>query len=58
MSTAKTRFRCSQCDKTEDRCECDRYCYMCMGQYNNRLCQDGLYYCQACREACDYHTDD
>jgi hypothetical protein len=25
-----------------------------MGEHDVRLCNDGLYYCQECREACDY----
>jgi hypothetical protein len=44
---------CSQCDKPEQECQCDRYCCLCMGHHAVRLCMDGLYYCPACREACD-----
>jgi len=44
---------CSQCDLPEDRCSCERYCTICKGQMNVRLCSDGLYYCPDCREACD-----
>jgi hypothetical protein len=29
-----------------------------MGQHAVRLCEDGLYYCEACREACDYKPQD
>jgi len=43
MYTSKTKFRCSTCEMTEERCECDRYCYICMGQHAVRLCEDGLY---------------
>jgi len=44
---------CSQCDLPEERCTCERYCTICKGQHNVRLCSDGLYYCPDCREACD-----
>ena len=44
---------CSQCDKPETDCRCDRYCTICKGQEGIRLCVDGLYYCPDCREACD-----
>ena len=44
---------CTQCDKPETQCECEKYCCFCQSQYNVRLCVDGLYYCPDCREACD-----
>jgi hypothetical protein len=44
---------CSQCDKTEQDCSCEKYCTICKGQDKVRLCSDGLYYCPDCREACD-----
>ena len=44
---------CSQCDKPETYCSCDKYCTICKGQIRVRLCMDGLYYCPDCREACD-----
>ena len=44
---------CSQCDKTEQDCTCEKYCTICKGQDKVRLCSDGLYYCPDCREACD-----
>src|SRR2546430_15608182 len=44
---------CVQCDMPEERCTCERYCTICKGQHNIRLCSDGLYYCPDCREACD-----
>ena len=47
------QYKCSICDLEESRCECERYCCLCQGQHNVRLCQDGLYYCIDCREACD-----
>jgi len=31
---------------------------MCESQIDVRLCGDGLLYCQPCREACDYKTED
>lgn len=47
------KFQCAQCDMSEERCECEKYCCFCQAQIDARLCADGLYYCQACREACD-----
>lgn len=44
---------CVQCDKPEHQCNCEKYCTICKGQQNVRLCADGLYYCPDCREACD-----
>ena len=46
-------YHCSVCDKTEDRCDCEKYCCLCQGEHQVRLCNDGLYYCLECREACD-----
>ncbi len=46
-------YVCAVCDLTEDRCQCDKYCCLCQGFHNVRLCQDGQYYCLDCREACD-----
>jgi hypothetical protein len=48
-----TRYVCVQCDRDEESCECEKYCWLCSGWHNVRLCADGQYYCQACREACD-----
>ena len=45
--------RCNICDLEESRCQCDKYCFMCQGDNNVRLCHDGMYYCQECREACN-----
>jgi len=59
MATAtKNKHRCMQCEMTEDRCQCERYCCLCQAQMDIRLCQDGLYYCQPCRDACDYKVAD
>lgn len=58
MSPVTTkRFRCLDCECYEERCHCERYCCLCQSQLDARLCNDGLYYCQACREACDYKTE-
>jgi hypothetical protein len=47
-------FKCLTCFKEEAKCTCDRYCTLCMGEFDVRLCQDGIYYCRDCREACDF----
>ncbi len=47
-------YICSLCDKEEKDCKCDRYCCLCQGANDVRLCQDGQYYCLDCREACDF----
>ena len=44
---------CSQCDRSESQCTCEKYCCFCQSQLGVRLCVDGLYYCPDCREACD-----
>jgi hypothetical protein len=44
---------CDQCNKSEGQCACEKYCTICKGQHNVRLCSDGLYYCPDCREACE-----
>jgi hypothetical protein len=44
---------CAVCEKTEEFCDCEKYCTICKGQYGIRLCTDGLYYCPDCREACE-----
>ena len=46
-------YLCSVCDQDEVKCQCDKYCCLCHGQHNVRLCKDGLWYCLDCREACD-----
>jgi hypothetical protein len=55
-TTAKKKVLCSQCELPEHRCDCERYCVLCQGQIEVRLCTDGLYYCEACRQACDYEA--
>jgi sulfur transfer complex TusBCD TusB component (DsrH family) len=49
---------CSQCDKDEQHCTCDKYCTICKSLERVRLCQDGLYYCPDCREACEVSVVD
>jgi len=44
---------CSICEKPEAECLCVRYCCICTGLDGVRLCADGLYYCPACRDACE-----
>jgi hypothetical protein len=48
-----TRFRCNVCDQTEQKCTCEKYCAFCQASLEVRLCEDGLYYCPSCREACE-----
>lgn len=47
------KYHCNVCEQEESKCQCDRYCCLCQGLYNVRLCQDGQYYCLDCREACE-----
>ncbi|MFY9683244.1 MAG: hypothetical protein WBQ87_07635 [Candidatus Sulfotelmatobacter sp.] len=56
--TGYGKFRCAQCEKAEDECECDKYCCLCQTVLDVRICTDGLMYCEACRTACDYKTSD
>ena len=60
MSTGSSpaKFRCAQCEMPENQCECDKYCCLCQTMLDVRLCQDGLLYCEPCRNACDYKTSD
>ena len=51
-------YRCNGCDQLEERCVCEKFCILCQSDYNVRLCEDGFYYCQDCREACDYGAVD
>ena len=41
------------CDQSERACTCNKYCVLCQSLYEVRLCEDGIYYCRPCREACD-----
>lgn len=56
VGMATTRFHCLLCDMEEERCKCDKYCSLCLGESDVRLCEDGVYYCRDCREACDYQA--
>jgi hypothetical protein len=53
-------YVCSICDQVERRCSCTKYCWLCRGLFDVRLCEDRQYYCRACRESCDmqaqYHS--
>ena len=51
------RFKCMVCELVEERCECDKFCAICQGFNQVRLCADGQYYCLECREACDYRPE-
>ncbi len=51
-------FSCSRCDQPEDQCDCARSCALCHSSYGIRLCEDGLYYCNDCRDDCDYRTQE
>ncbi|HKW88765.1 MAG TPA: hypothetical protein VJN21_08410 [Candidatus Acidoferrales bacterium] len=44
---------CTQCDKPEGQCSCEKFCVYCQSQHAIRLCEDGMYYCPDCREACE-----
>src|ERR1051326_6355966 len=46
-------FMCMICDQPERSCSCNKYCALCQSLYEVRLCEDGIYYCRPCREACD-----
>jgi sulfur transfer complex TusBCD TusB component (DsrH family) len=48
------RYICNSCEKVEEYCKCDRYCYLCQSEHEVRLVENGCYYCLECREACDY----
>jgi hypothetical protein len=51
------KYHCNVCDRVEADCDCVRFCCLCQGLDNVRLCEDGLYYCEACREACELHAE-
>jgi hypothetical protein len=56
--TGHAKYRCGQCEKPEDQCECEKFCCLCQSQLDIRICADGLMYCEPCRTACDYKTSD
>jgi hypothetical protein len=47
-------IRCVQCEQTESKCWCEKFCVFCQSQVDVRLCTDGLMYCEPCRTACEY----
>jgi len=49
-------YKCFTCEKEESRCNCQKYCSLCMGEFDVRLVNDGMYYCRDCREACDFQA--
>ncbi len=46
-------YLCNVCDMVEKMCQCNKYCWLCQSLHDVRLCEDGQYYCQPCRESCD-----
>jgi len=55
-ATGTAKFRCAQCERIEDECECEKFCCLCQAVIDIRICNDGRMYCPPCREACDYKT--
>lgn len=53
-----SRVVCVQCERSEAGCGCEKYCVFCQSELAVRLCTDGLFYCDACRNACDYKPVD
>ena len=49
-----SRIVCAQCEQSEANCACEKFCVYCQSQLEVRLCVDGLFYCEACRTACEY----
>jgi hypothetical protein len=47
-----------QCEQPEGACECEKFCCLCQSVLDIRLCTDGLFYCDPCRQACSYKTAD
>jgi hypothetical protein len=58
MSTATgtSKYRCLQCERPENQCDCEKLCCLCQSGGDIRICADGLMYCEPCRIACDYKT--
>jgi len=56
--TGPAKYRCTQCEQTESNCICEKYCVLCQSVIDVRLCNDGLFYCEPCRTACDYKTSE
>ncbi len=51
-------LKCLVCNRPEKTCNCIKYCALCQTDYQIRLTEDGQYYCNDCREACGYKTQD
>ncbi len=51
-------YVCSMCDKHEVWCQCDKFCTICKSDEHVRLCYDGCYYCEGCREVCELSVED
>ena len=49
-----SRIVCAQCERPEASCWCEKFCVLCQSELDVHLCTDGLFYCEACRSACDY----
>jgi hypothetical protein len=56
--TGSAKYRCAQCEQSEESCQCEKYCCLCQSVIDIRMCTDGLLYCEPCRSACDYKTAD
>jgi hypothetical protein len=56
--TGSAKYRCAQCEQSEESCQCEKYCCLCQSVIDVRMCTDGLLYCEPCRSACDYKTAD
>ena len=56
--TGHAKYRCANCEKAEEQCDCEKFCVLCQSQLDIRICQDGPMYCEPCRNACDYKTSD
>ena len=50
-------YICAMCDKHESNCPCDKFCVICKSDEDVRLCFDGCYYCQVCREVCELSAE-
>ena len=55
--TKTARFRCAQCERPEDECECEKYCCLCQAVVDVRICGDGHNYSQPFRDDSDYNTN-
>ena len=51
------KYHCAVCELEEARCICEKYCFLCQGGNDVRLCADGMYYCLDCREACELEPE-